>query len=140
MFSSKKSDTTPKYDQVDTLIGKNSVFRGNMDAEGTLRIEGSMEGELNIKGDVVLADTGKVTGNIIATNAHIAGKIEGNIKVASQLHLTQTSFIDGDIEVGNLIVDEGAVFTGKCAMGNKAAQPSDELKQEAKFNTKQSAE
>jgi cytoskeletal protein CcmA (bactofilin family) len=140
MFSNKKVDTTPKYDQVDTLIGKNTVFRGNMDAEGTIRIEGNLEGELNIKGDIVLADKGKVTGNIIGTNAHIAGRIEGNIKVASQLHLTPTSYIDGDIEVGNLVVDEGAVFTGKCTMGSTTAQSADGLKSDTKFNTKHAAE
>lgn len=140
MFSGKKTDSTPKYDQVDTLIGKKTVFKGNMEAEGTIRIEGNMEGELNITGDVVLADTGKVTGNIVGTNAHIAGKIEGNIKVKSQLHLTPTAYIDGDIEVGNLIVDEGAVFTGRCTMGDKTEQSADILKGESKFNKRQSTE
>ena len=120
MFSSKKEDTTPKYDKVDTLIGKSTTFNGNMEAEGTIRIEGSFEGELNIKGDIVLGDTGKVVGNMIGTNAHIEGRVVGNVKVKGQLHLTPTAYIGGDIEVGNLVVDEGAIFTGKCFMGSSS--------------------
>lgn len=118
MFSKKKEDTTPKYDKVNTLIGKSSLFNGNLEADGTVRVEGNFEGELHIKGDVVVGDTGKITGDIIATNAHIAGRVEGNVRIKGQLHLTPTAYIGGDIEVGNLVVDEGAVFTGKCLMGN----------------------
>ena len=51
MFSGKKEDTTPKYDKVDTLIGKSTSFNGNLEAEGTVRIEGTFEGEMNIKGE-----------------------------------------------------------------------------------------
>ncbi len=128
MFSGKKDDNTPKYDKVDTLIGKTTVFNGNMEAEGTVRVEGSFEGELKVKGDVVLGDSGKVVGNIMSTNAHIAGRIEGNVKVKSQLHLTPTAYIGGDIEVSNLVVDEGAVFTGKCIMGSKTINSVDAYK------------
>ena len=122
MFSGKREDTTPKYDKVDTLIGKSASFNGNLEAEGTVRIEGTFEGEMNIKGDIVLGETGKVIGNMVGTNAHIAGRVEGNVKVKGQLHLTPTAYIGGDIEVGNLVVDEGAVFTGKCLMGNNTMQ------------------
>ncbi|HOC09848.1 MAG TPA: polymer-forming cytoskeletal protein, partial [Bacillota bacterium] len=80
MFSGKREDTTPKYDKVDTLIGKSASFNGNLEAEGTVRIEGTFEGEMNIKGDIVLGETGKVIGNMVGTNAHIAGRVEGNVK------------------------------------------------------------
>ena len=137
MFSGKKEDTTPKFDKVDTLIGKSTSFNGNMEAEGTVRIEGSFEGEMNVKGDIVLGETGKITGNIIGTNAHIAGRVEGNVKVKGQLHLTPTAYIGGDIEVGNLVVDEGAVFTGKCLMGTTTTHAADINKTDLKLGGKQ---
>jgi len=139
MFSGKKEDTTPKYDKVDTLIGKSASFNGNLEAEGTVRIEGTFEGELNSKGDIVLGDTGKVIGNIKATNAHIAGRVEGNVRVKGQLHLTPTAYIGGDIEVGNLVVDEGAVFTGKCSMGNNTVHSIEANKSDPKSIGKQAA-
>jgi cytoskeletal protein CcmA (bactofilin family) len=136
MFSGKKEDTTPKYDKVDTLIGKSTSFNGNLEAEGTVRIEGTFEGEMNIKGDIVLGETGKVIGNMIGTNAHIAGRVEGNVKVKGQLHLTPTAYIGGDIEVGNLVVDEGAVFTGKCMMGTNTMQSMEINKTDLKLGGK----
>lgn len=137
MFSGKKEDTTPKFDKVDTLIGKSTTFNGNLEAEGTVRIEGTFEGEMNIKGDIVLGETGKVIGNMIGNNAHIAGRVEGNVKVKGQLHLTPTAYIGGDIEVGNLVVDEGAVFTGKCLMGTNTTQAAEISKTDHKLGGKQ---
>lgn len=136
MFSGKKEDTTPKYDKVDTLIGKSAAFNGNLEAEGTIRVEGIFEGELNIKGDIVLGDTGKIIGNVIGTNANIAGRVEGNVKVKGQLHLTPSAYIGGDIDVGNLVVDEGAVFTGKCHMGDNSTLPADGNKIDSKQSIK----
>ncbi len=132
MFSKRKENTAPKYDKVNTLIGKSAVFDGNLNAEGTVRIEGTFKGELDIKGDLVVGDTGKITGNIMATNAHIAGRIEGNTEIMGQLHLNPSAYIDGDIKVGNLVVDEGAIFTGKCLMGDKKNVPTDEPEKETK--------
>lgn len=132
MFSKKKEDTAPKYDKVNTLIGKSTFFNGDLKAEGTVRIEGTFEGELNIKGDLVVGDTGKITGNVTTANAHIAGRVEGNVKIMGQLHLTPSSYIDGDIEVSNLVVDEGAIFTGKCLMGDGKNVSMNETKNENK--------
>ncbi|MBA1335054.1 MAG: hypothetical protein HPY66_0676 [Firmicutes bacterium] len=132
MFSNRKDDAAPKYDKVDTLIGKSSNFKGNMNASGTVRIEGVFEGELNIEGDIVVGETGKIIGNVNATNAHVSGKVEGNLKVKGQVHLTSSSSVDGDVEVGNFVVDEGAVFTGRCIMGNKTAAASSGAKPETR--------
>ncbi len=125
MFSSKKENNIPTYDKVETLIGKTANFKGNMVAGGTVRVEGCMEGEVEINGDIVVGETGKIIGNVLASNAHIGGTIEGNVIVKGQVHLTPSSTVNGDIEVGNLVVDEGAVFTGKCIMANRNKELQD---------------
>jgi cytoskeletal protein CcmA (bactofilin family) len=132
MFATKKDDFTPRYDKVDTLIAKGTIIRGNVEADGNIRIEGCIEGEINTSGDVVLVESGKVIGNINSANAHISGKIEGNVKAKSQVHLTSSSVVDADMEVSSLVVDEGAVFTGRCVMGNRKSTKTDdyELKSE----------
>lgn len=119
MFATKKDDFAPRYDKVDTLIAKGTVIKGNVEADGNIRIEGCIEGEIKTDGDVVLVETGKVIGNIDSSNAHISGRIEGNVKAKSQVHLTSSSIVDADMEVSSLVVDEGAVFTGRCIMGNR---------------------
>lgn len=119
MFNNKKGANSPNYDRVDTLLGKTASINGTLQCSGTIRIDGTFEGELKVDGDVVVGETGRLNGNIYATNAYIAGKVEGNLKIAGQVHLTSSCSVHGDIDVSNLIVDEGAVFTGKCIMGGK---------------------
>jgi cytoskeletal protein CcmA (bactofilin family) len=58
-----------------------------------------------------------VDGEIIATNADIAGRVQGEIEVEERLVLKSTAQVDGNIETDRLVVEEGAQFTGECKMG-----------------------
>lgn len=111
-----KKTSKPNYEEVETILGKNFHLEGNIKSEGSMRIEGSVEGEVNITGDLVIGESAIVKGEITASSVHISGKVIGNIKVNSQLKLTSTSHIIGDIQVKNFIIDEGAVFQGNCSM------------------------
>lgn len=112
MFGSgKKSINTEK---VDTIIGKGAIFEGTVNAEGTIRLDGKVQGGLNITGNLVVGEEGAVKGNVRTENAFIAGVIEGNVIATSQLHITHTAKLIGDITVKNVIIDEGAIFIGNC--------------------------
>lgn len=112
MFGSgKKSLNT---ERVDTLIGRGTNLEGTINAEGTVRLDGKVHGGLNVAGNIIVGEEGAVKGNIKAENAFIAGVIEGNVIATSQLHLTHTARLVGDITVKNVIIDEGAVFIGNC--------------------------
>lgn len=109
--SGKKSIGSEK---IDTLIGKGTSFEGTVNAEGTIRLDGKIHGGLNITGNLIVGEEGAVKGNIKAENAFIAGVVEGNVIATSQLHITHTARLTGDISVKNVIIDEGAVFIGNC--------------------------
>jgi cytoskeletal protein CcmA (bactofilin family) len=101
-------------EKMDTLIGKGTSFEGTVNAEGTIRLDGKIHGGLNITGNLIVGEEGAVKGNIKAENAFIAGVVEGNVIATSQLHITHTAKLIGDITVKNVIIDEGAVFVGNC--------------------------
>ena len=112
MFGSGKKPLNGE--RVDTLIGKGTSLEGTVNAEGTVRLDGKVHGGLNIAGNLIIGEEGAVKGNIKAENAFVAGMVEGNVIATSQLHITHTAKLVGDITVKNVIIDEGAVFIGNC--------------------------
>lgn len=118
MMSKRRSNEI----SVDTLIGKNTYFEGNIKSDGTIRIDGKIKGEIESKGDVVVGESGSIIGNIECMNVIISGSVEGNVIAREQLRLTPTAKLVGDIKMNSLITDEGASFTGNCGMVDKAPQ------------------
>ncbi len=112
MFGSGKKSINSE--RLDTIIGRGTVFEGTVNADGTVRLDGRVLGGLNITGNLIVGEEGAVKGNIKTENAFVAGVIEGNVITTSQLHITHTAKLVGDITVKNVIIDEGAIFIGNC--------------------------
>jgi len=134
MFNFKKESSLINSNKIDTLIGKNTVIEGSLNAEGTVRIEGKLKGDVNISGNLIVGDAGFVIGNVKADSVLLSGVIEGNITVENHLHLTSSSKLTGDIEAKNIIIDEGAVFNGNCKMVVPAAKAEAAAAKENKDN------
>ncbi|RCX17464.1 cytoskeletal protein CcmA (bactofilin family) [Anaerobacterium chartisolvens] len=113
MFGHKSSSS---HGNIDTLIGVSSIFEGNIQSQGTVRIDGKVIGDVRVDGDVFLGCSGMITGNIYATNVYLSGALEGNITASGSLKLLSTAKLYGDIQVHSFIADEGGVFEGKCSM------------------------
>ena len=100
-----------------TVIGKSVTLHiARMVCSDTeaIRIDGTINGDIEIAGVLLLSDTGHINGNITAGYTRIAGKVVGNIKCRNALHLASTAHIVGDITTAALIIDDGAVFMGAC--------------------------
>ncbi len=115
MFGSKKQANSIG-DQVGTIIGNDTSLKGNITSQGTIRIDGHHEGELATAGDLVVGEGGRLQAQIKARNALVAGMINGNVDVSEKLELLPTAKVYGDIKVGTLTINEGAVFRGACQM------------------------
>lgn len=114
MFNKGNKSEILNTEKVDTIIGPGTSIEGIIRAEGTLRINGNVIGELIVTGNVVVGDSSVVQGNIKAENVYVAGTVNGNITSTGQLQMTSTAKIIGDVDVKNIIIDEGAVFNGHC--------------------------
>ncbi|MCL1883262.1 MAG: polymer-forming cytoskeletal protein [Defluviitaleaceae bacterium] len=80
----------------------------------SMRIDGTVIGDIEIEGVINISETGRVDGHINAGSARVAGRIFGNVQCRNALHLAATADVTGDVLTSTLIVDEGAVFTGRC--------------------------
>lgn len=115
MFGSKKQSTSV-VDQVGTIISGDTCFKGTITSQGTIRVDGQHEGEINTSGDLVVGENGHIQAQVKARNAIVAGVVNGNVDVSDKLELMPTAKLYGDIKVGTLTVNEGAVFRGACQM------------------------
>ncbi len=114
--------------KVDTLVGKECSFKGNLEAPGgALRIDGYYEGELHIGGDLIIGESGRVVGTIVAKNIIIAGEVNGSIEARGKLELAPTARVTGDSKMVTLVVEDGAYLQGMCA-----PLPRGELKERGK--------
>jgi cytoskeletal protein CcmA (bactofilin family) len=111
-----------KFNETDNttinLISAGTDITGDIKSVGDIRIDGSLNGNLNTKGKVVIGPTGKVKGEVICKNSEIAGLIEGKIVVGQLLNLKASSKIYGDILTSKLSIEPGAMFTGSCKMSD----------------------
>ena len=98
------------------IISVGTDITGDIKSTGDIRIDGTVKGNLNTKGKVVIGQTGKVTGEIVCKNSEVSGIIEGKIIVGQLLTLKASSKIFGDIETIKLSIEPGAIFTGTCKM------------------------
>lgn len=111
-----------KYNETDNntinLISNGTDITGDVKSTGDIRIDGSLTGNLNTKGKVVIGQTGKVSGEIICKNCEISGISEGRVIVSQLLILKVTSKITGDIVTSKLSIEPGALFSGTCKMSD----------------------
>lgn len=100
-------------DKVTTVIGRSAHVRGTITGEGSLRIDGRMEGEVEVAGDVYVGESATVHAVVKGRNVTIAGEVHGNVLAEERLELTPTGKLFGDIQARLLSIAEGAVFQGE---------------------------
>ncbi len=106
---------TKRSEKIESFVGENSHFTGNIETIGTIRIDGLLEG--HIQADwVILGEKATVKGNIIARGIVVGGKIEGNLLAKEVVDVKAKGVISGDIEAGKFLVVEGGVLNGRVSM------------------------
>jgi cytoskeletal protein CcmA (bactofilin family) len=101
------------------LIGNGTKIIGDIQSAGDVRIDGLLTGNIVTTGKFVLGPNGVVEGNVTSGNADISGEIKGKVIVAEMLSLKASAKVSGDIIIGKLAIEPGAIFTGTCNMGAK---------------------
>lgn len=116
MFNNSPQKPRPNAAQaIHTLLGKDTLWKGEIHCGSqSLRIEGRIEGSIHSTGEVSVAPTGYVEGTIHAKHLIVTGKVKGMVKIAECLEIHGTGLVEGEAEVGSLVVDEGGTLEGRC--------------------------
>jgi cytoskeletal protein CcmA (bactofilin family) len=108
-------------EKLESFIGMNSSFRGDIDTKGTLRIDGSMEG--NVAADwVIFGEKATLRGDVSARGIIVGGRIEGNLKAKEIVEIKSKGQVHGDIVTLKLTVVEGGLFDGRSSMSKEESK------------------
>jgi len=102
-------------EKLESFIGANSLLRGDMNTKGTLRVDGTVEG--NISADwVVLGDKAHIKGDITARGIVIGGRVDGNTKAEEIVEIKNKGHLCGEICTRKLVIAEGGILEGRTRM------------------------
>lgn len=115
----KESNGAPTArDTVVSIIGPGMRVVGNCETEGTLRIEGTVEGTVRAGKAVVVGKDGHILGDIFTQDAIVGGNVKGTVIAESRLELQATCVIEGEIRARRIKLDEGGQVRGNVYVGD----------------------
>ncbi len=112
----KPAKNTTFNPQEINILNAGTRITGDLGSEGDLRVDGSVQGNIEVKTKLVLGQSAHVKGNINAQNCDVSGVVAGNVIVTELLTIKATAKITGDIACSKLIIEAGAEFNGNSAM------------------------
>jgi cytoskeletal protein CcmA (bactofilin family) len=103
--------------KMNSIIGKGCKINGTVIvSDGTLRIDGEFEGNIQCPDTLVIGKDGHVKAEIKVKSAVVGGTVVGNIDAKEKIELQAGSRLEGDIKTTRLVIDEGVFFEGNCKM------------------------
>ncbi len=102
------------------LLGAGSRFDGLISFEGTLRIDGTVYGQIICKNKkpsmVIITEMAMVEADIVADIVVISGTVSGNIKAVDKLEIIAPGRLEGLVYTSDFSIGDGALFQGECIM------------------------
>jgi cytoskeletal protein CcmA (bactofilin family) len=102
--------------EVESLIGEHTSFEGTLKTEGSVRLLGTIQGEIESKSTIIVEEKAHVTARLTAQQVTVAGQVDGQIFCEGRVEIRPTGRVTGEINAGALIVQEGAYFDGNSRM------------------------
>jgi cytoskeletal protein CcmA (bactofilin family) len=108
---------TKNTEKLESFVGANSEFKGNIETKGTLRIDGKLEG--NVQADwVILGEKSSVRGDITARGIIVGGSVDGNLRAKEIIEIKSKGRVTGNTVTTKLTISEGGIFDGRSTMAN----------------------
>jgi cytoskeletal protein CcmA (bactofilin family) len=108
--------TVQTVERITSVLGAGVIWQGSINGSGGVRVEGAFEGQIALKGLLVVGETGKVTcENVRAANVIVAGAVKGNI-TAQKVEIRSSGRVWGNIITTAFATEEGAFLRGQIRM------------------------
>ena len=115
MFNKNQKLHTDLLGKTNRIV-EGTIINGDIISQADFRLDGSLIGNFQSEGKIVIGPAGSVIGDIVCKNADIEGKFEGKIEVVETLNVKAKAIIKGEVIVGKLSVEPGADFSATCIM------------------------
>jgi len=114
-----EQSTEPDYQNF-TLLAKDVDFKGVVNFDGTVRVDGRVEGEIHTTGTLIVGEHAIIKGVVSAGVLMNSGKINGTITAIERIQILKPGVLVGDIRTPSIAIEEGSHFHGMCDMGLRA--------------------
>jgi cytoskeletal protein CcmA (bactofilin family) len=115
-----------------SIIAAGTTLKGDITSNGDIRIDGTLQGNIDSTAKVVIGANGLVEGDIVGQQADIMGKVKGTIKVKELLQLKGGSLVNGNLHASKLQIEPSANFNGQCFMTNSSQSQSSSSHEEVR--------
>jgi cytoskeletal protein CcmA (bactofilin family) len=118
----KPKASAPPVEKIETIIGPTTKFRGAIQADGSIRVDGIYEGSIETAGNLIIGAQAKLIADITAHNVSVSGAVKGDIS-ANRVEVLETGRIWGDLTVNSFTLDDGGFVSGQVHMHTDVAPP-----------------
>jgi len=118
----KKPKGHPEVEEVVAFLGKGTDFRGVLNFEGTIRVDGKLEGEVHTKDTLIVGESAEIMGNLNVGTLITSGKINGNVTCSVKAQFLAPGSLTGDVNTPVLHIEDGFYFNGRCEMKKDGAR------------------
>lgn len=108
-----------KGGELNGFLDRGATFRGELDFEDTMRIDGRFNGRITSKNELIVGESAHIEGDIHVGRIAISGTVVGTIKADQRVEIHRNGKVFSDIDTPALIIEEGAIFQGNCVMNDK---------------------
>jgi cytoskeletal protein CcmA (bactofilin family) len=115
----------PGSGEVNAYLGKGSRVAGKLNFEGTVRVDGQVEGEIAAQDTLIVGESALVNAQISGSTIIIKGKVTGDITARKRVEIKAPGKLFGNVTTPSLIIQEGVIFEGHCSMGGGEAAKND---------------
>lgn len=107
---------TSQAEDVIAFVGKGVEFKGTITYNGTVRIDGILDGEINTEGTLLIGEEAVLTAKVTAGTVISKGKITGDITAKEKVRLLAPAILNGSVKAPILSMEEGVLFNGNIEM------------------------
>jgi len=108
-----------KSGDLNGFLDRGSAFKGELEFEDTMRIDGKFNGRITSKNELIVGESAHIEGEIHVGRIAISGTVMGKITADQRVEIHRNGKVYSDIDTPALIIEEGAIFQGNCVMGDK---------------------
>jgi len=120
IMPSPRSGRSETGEEVGAFVGKGVDFKGTIAYQGTVRIDGSLEGEIQTEGVLLVGEEAVLKAKVTAGTVICKGKITGDITAKEKIKLRTPAVVTGGVKAPMLSIEEGVIFNGTLDMTQPA--------------------
>ncbi len=102
--------------EIKAFLGEGTDFKGILTFEGTVRVDGKLEGEVYTKDTLIVGESATVNAEINVHTIVISGVVRGNINATGKIEVHRPGKLFGNVKTPSLFIEEGVIFEGNCTM------------------------